>query len=180
MEAKRYGKKDFIKDIFENDNVSEFKKSEILNFLHSFIFYFQQALKNGYVVELRGIGIFSIKKIPARKQKWNVNKGRRLINNKHQDLIIFFPATNSVRFKPSINLRKLINELKSETVLRKEVKFRKKKSTSLDEKFPNNLTIINNVSLVEIKEAVKSIVKNKETIDDLISEKCQKLNNEKT
>jgi nucleoid DNA-binding protein len=117
MEAKRYGKIDFINDILKDENVCEFNKSEILNFMHSFIFNFQQAIKNGYVVDLRGIGIFSIKKIRAREQAWNVNKGRILIKKIQNEPRKKFAPTNSVRFKPSKKLRKMLIETKLEPVI---------------------------------------------------------------
>jgi len=147
MDNKRYKRNDFIKDILSDVKMWEFKKSDFLIYMNSFIYYFQQALINGYTVDLRGIGVFSIKKIPAREQAWNVNKGRRLFINNHNEPRIKFPPTNSVRYKPSIKLRKLINEPKPETILKKEVKYREKNSTSLDEKSPNNSDINNKASL---------------------------------
>jgi len=120
MVTKRYTKKDFIKDISNNGEMLAINKSELLEIMRLFIIYFQQALRNGYDVDLRGMGIFSIKKIPAREQAWNVNKGRRLFNNKHKEARIKFPPTNSVRYKPSITLRKILNAPKPETVIRDE------------------------------------------------------------
>ena len=59
-----------------------------------------KALKDGRRIELRGFGVFFVKKIKEKFSGRNPKTGE----------LIYIPAKNKVRFKPSNYLKKYINE----------------------------------------------------------------------
>ena len=60
----------------------------------------ENALKNGQNVELRNFGTFFVKKIKEKHSARNPKTGE----------LIYVPEKNKVRFRPSKNLKKVINE----------------------------------------------------------------------
>ena len=78
----------------------ELNKSEIETIIDNFCFNLEKALKDGKKVELRGFGMFFIKKI---KEKYSSR-------NPKTNELIYVPEKNKVRFKSSKNLNKIINE----------------------------------------------------------------------
>jgi len=112
MKKKRFTKKDIVSYIYDNNKWSLTSKTDIERIINLFIDFFKNTLVFDFTIELRGLGIFSVKTIPAREQAWNINKNRILLNNSHKEPRIKFPESKSVRFKPSVTLRKIINEKK--------------------------------------------------------------------
>jgi len=134
MKKKRFTKKDFVEILYEQKKeiiTSKIAAEEVMNL---FIKIFQFALTSNYTIEVRGLGTFSIKTIPERNQAWNINKNKLLLNNNHKEKIIKLPKINSISYKPSITLRKKINEKKTQDESKKnEVKNGSKPaSTSLN------------------------------------------------
>ena len=75
-------------------------QSEIEAIIDSFCNDIQNTLKNGKKVELRGFGVFFIKKIKEKYSARNPKTGE----------LIYVPEKNKVRFRVSKNLKKIINE----------------------------------------------------------------------
>tara|TARA_Y100000389_G_scaffold204770_1_gene259534 strand:- start:3282 stop:3563 length:282 start_codon:yes stop_codon:yes gene_type:complete len=78
----------------------ELNKSEIETIIDNFCFNLEKALKDGKKVELRGFGMFFIKKIKERYSSRNPKTNE----------LIYVPKKNKLRFKASKNLKKIINE----------------------------------------------------------------------
>ena len=82
------------------------KKNPILNnkeieeIINSFCETIEKGLKQGQKIELRGFGTFFTKKI---KEKYNAR-------NPNTKELIYVPAKNKVRFKPSQKLKNFINK----------------------------------------------------------------------
>ena len=110
MKKKRFTRKDFVYNLFNNSEWSFNSKAEVERILNLFIKEFQLSLATDHVIEIRGIGTFSVKTIPAREQAWKLNKDRLLWENNHPEDRIKFSECISVRFKPSSTLRKIIKE----------------------------------------------------------------------
>ena len=77
----------------------ELNKSEIETIIDNFCFNLEKALKDGKKVELRGFGMFFIKKIKEKYSARNPKTGE----------LIYVPEKNKVRFKSSKKLKKFIN-----------------------------------------------------------------------
>ena len=78
----------------------ELNKSEIETIIDNFCFNLEKALKDGKKVELRGFGMFFVKKIKERYSSGNPKTNE----------LIYVPKKNKLRFKASKNLKKIINE----------------------------------------------------------------------
>ena len=78
----------------------QLNKQEIELIYDSFCKSIQRALKSGKKVEIRGFGTFFIKKLKEKYSARNPRTGE----------LIYIPEKNKVRFRPSKNLKKLINE----------------------------------------------------------------------
>ena len=78
----------------------QLNKQEIELIYDSFCNSVQRALKSGKKVEIRGFGTFFIKKLKEKYSARNPRTGE----------LIYIPEKNKVRFRPSKNLKKLINE----------------------------------------------------------------------
>jgi len=149
MKKKKLTKKHIIDFLYTyNQSYSKSKIEEIINY---FIIFFQGALKKGYTLEIRGLGTFSVKTIPAREQAWNINNKKGLLNNNNCEQRKYFPECRSVRFKPSITLRELLNEKESEDVNKEEIK---------DVFIPTttDLNLLENATDEERKEALNLIL----------------------
>jgi len=79
---------------------SKLNQSQIELIIDTFCENITKALKDGKKIELRGFGSFFIKKIKENYSARNPKTGE----------LIYVPEKNKVRFKPSKNLKKLINE----------------------------------------------------------------------
>jgi nucleoid DNA-binding protein len=90
-----------------NSNLNKAEINEIVNLIFTFFHY---GLDTQHVIEVRSFGKFSVKIIPAHRQAWNINKGRKLLNNKSQEFFKYIPEIKSVNFKPSITLKNLLNK----------------------------------------------------------------------
>ena len=75
-------------------------QSEIENIIDIFSDSILNALKDGKKVEIRGFGTFFVKIIKEKYSARNPKTGE----------LIYVPEKNKVRFKPSKNLKKQINE----------------------------------------------------------------------
>ena len=75
-------------------------KSDLESVINIFCTSIEKALKKGKKVELRGFGTFFIKKIKEKHSSRNPKTGE----------LIYVPEKNKVRFRPSKNLKKVINE----------------------------------------------------------------------
>ena len=73
---------------------------EIEEIINSFCETIINGLKQGQKIELRGFGTFFIKKI---KEKYNAR-------NPNTKELIYVPAKNKVRFRPSRKLKSFINK----------------------------------------------------------------------
>ncbi len=78
----------------------QLNKQEIELIYDSFCNSVQRALKSGKKVEIRGFGTFFVKKLKEKYSARNPRTGE----------LIYIPEKNKVRFRPSKNLKKLINE----------------------------------------------------------------------
>ena len=85
--------------LFQEKNPS-LNKSEISNIIDIFCASIIVALKNKKKVEFRGFGTFFIKKIKEKYSARNPKTGE----------LIYIPKKNKLRFKPSKNLEKIIND----------------------------------------------------------------------
>ena len=89
---------DLIKQLkIKNPNLNY---SEIETAVDNFSNSILNALKKGQNVEIRGFGRFICKEL---KENWN-------LRNPSNNEIIYKPKRKKVRFKPSINLIKLLNK----------------------------------------------------------------------
>ena len=79
---------------------SKLNQSQIELIIDTFCENITKALKDGKKIELRGFGSFFIKTIKENYSARNPKTGE----------LIYVPEKNKVRFKPSKNLKKLINE----------------------------------------------------------------------
>ena len=79
---------------------SKLNRSEIDTVIEIFSNNIIKALKNGRKIELRGFGTFFVKKIKENYSARNPKTGE----------LIYTPEKNKIRFKPSKNLNKIINE----------------------------------------------------------------------
>jgi len=150
MNKKRYTKKDIIKCMLENSDWSSLSEAEIERTINNFIFFVRILVAYGFIVDIRGLGVFSPKTIPECEQAWNINKGRLLLNNNHKGARIKFPARKTVSFKPSQTFRKIIIEIDQEVNAKKEVKNTSKPVT-------NYIKNLENATQEELKEAVNLI-----------------------
>ena len=75
-------------------------QSEIEIIIDNFCINIEKALKDGRKVELRGFGMFFVKKIKEKYSARNPKTGE----------LIYVPEKNKVRFRASKNLKKKINE----------------------------------------------------------------------
>ena len=75
-------------------------KSELLIVVNIFNKSISNALKNGFPVEIRGLGRWYLKKL-----KENFNARNPLTNE-----LIYKPERVKIRFRPSKKLKKIINE----------------------------------------------------------------------
>ena len=78
----------------------ELNKYDIEVVIDTFCKDIEKALKDGRKIELRGFGNFFIKKVKEKYSARNPKTGE----------LIYIPEKNKVRFRPSKNLKKLINE----------------------------------------------------------------------
>ena len=78
----------------------ELNQSEIESVIDIFCDSIEKALKDGKKIEIRGFGTFNIRKIKEKYSARNPKTGE----------LIYVPEKNKVRFKPSKNLKILINE----------------------------------------------------------------------
>jgi integration host factor subunit beta len=75
-------------------------KPELESVIDTFSDNIKKALIDGRKVEIRGFGIFFVKKIKEKHSAINPRTGE----------FIYVPEKNKVRFRASKNLKKLINE----------------------------------------------------------------------
>ena len=75
-------------------------KTEIEIIIDNFCENIEKALKDSRKVELRGFGMFFVKKIKEKYSARNPKTGE----------LIYVPEKNKVRFRASKNLKKKINE----------------------------------------------------------------------
>jgi len=75
-------------------------QSEIEIIIENFCENIEKALKDSRKVELRGFGMFFVKKIKEKYSARNPKTGE----------LIYVPEKNKVRFRASKNLKKKINE----------------------------------------------------------------------
>ena len=73
---------------------------EVNNIINIFCRSIKEALKNNSKVELRGFGVFFVKKIKEKYSARNPKTGE----------LTYIPEKNRIRFKPSKNLKKKIND----------------------------------------------------------------------
>ena len=78
----------------------DLNKLELQNILDTFNESIEYALKNDKNVELRGFGTFFLKKIKEKYSARNPKTGE----------IIYVPEKNKIRFRPTKNLKKVINK----------------------------------------------------------------------
>jgi nucleoid DNA-binding protein len=141
MKNKRFTKKDIVRYIFDNNKWSSTSKADIERTINLFIDFFQIELACDCTIELRGLGTFSIKTIKERERVWKLKYDKC-------EQLKFIPERKSVRFKPSITLRKLLNKQKQEEQNKKnEVKDASKPAET-------DLNPLKNATKEEIKEAI--------------------------
>ena len=78
----------------------DLNKSELQNILDTFNESIENALKNNKNVELRGFGTFFLKRIKENFSARNPRTGET----------IYVPEKNKVRFRPTKNLKEVINK----------------------------------------------------------------------
>ena len=87
-----------IKQLKErNPNLTQSDLDDIIDIFCQSI---EKALKSDKKVELRGFGTFFIKRVKEKYSARNPKTGE----------IIYVPEKNKVRFKPSKNLKKILNK----------------------------------------------------------------------
>jgi nucleoid DNA-binding protein len=89
-------KSDLIDTISEASGITRIETETVVN---GFISAIQQAMKDGYDVEIRGLGSFRI-----------IGREPRKARNPKTGEIIFLPKRRTPRIKPSKELRKILQE----------------------------------------------------------------------
>ena len=81
----------------KNPNLNQIEVESIIN---TFCQSIEKALIEGKKIEIRGFGVFFIKKIKEKYSARNPKTGE----------LIYVPEKNKVRFRPSKKLKKFINQ----------------------------------------------------------------------
>ena len=81
----------------KNPNINQAELEKVLNIFCKSI---EKALINEKTIELRGFGSFFVKKIKEKYSAKNPKTGE----------LIYVPAKNKVRFRPSKRLKKFVND----------------------------------------------------------------------
>ena len=105
MGKKKFVRKDMAAWLFKNQGYEGLNKSDADRMARRFIECIQEALSGGYTVELRGLGTFSIKTLPATT-KTIPNPTPR---NKSRKQTVQVKERKTVHFKPSSILRVRVN-----------------------------------------------------------------------
>jgi len=145
MEKKRLNKKDMVNAIYETSNMSKLSKAEIKRTINSVIDFITSWLSHGYTIELRGLGIFSVRKIPEHKRRYKLKYDKI-----EKEKVI--PERYVVIFKSSITL---LIEINKKTPQDKNKQNEVKKSS-------NPISIIDNSNKEDVEKALNEILEDPE------------------
>ena len=111
MKEKKFTRKDMADWLHQNrGQISKdvyINKGDTDKMAICFIECLRDVLSQGYTIELRGLGTFSVKDIPSGKA-WNINKGT--LNSKNcKDDFITYRSRKTVQFNPAGSLLDIVN-----------------------------------------------------------------------
>jgi nucleoid DNA-binding protein len=145
MKNKRLNKKDMLNAIYETSNLSKFSKAGIKSIINSVIDFIKIGLYYGYTLELRELGIFSVRKIPEHKRRYKLKYDKI-----EKEKVI--PERYVVIFNESITLLREINKKKPQD----ENKQNEVKKSS------NPISIIDNSNKEDVEKALNEILEDPE------------------
>jgi len=106
MERKKFIRENVAAWLVENQSYEGLNKSAADRIARLFIECIQDALSKGYAVELRGLGTFTVKDLPAEIKTVPINSRFTAAKKKTVNV----KARKTVSFRPAAGLKGLINK----------------------------------------------------------------------